>query len=63
MALGYHFLSSCIFLGYGFESFVPRPFLIYFFLKIDLKNRVKSVIVLVVLQGSNQFRTNRLNES
>ena len=27
MALGYHFLSSCIILGYEFESFVPRPFL------------------------------------
>ena len=26
MALGYHFLSSCIFLECEFESFVPRPF-------------------------------------
>ena len=34
MALGYHFVSSCSFLGYEFGSFVPRPFLIYF-----LKNR------------------------
>ena len=50
MALGYHFLSSCIFLC---QSFVPRPFLIYLE-KIALKNRVKSVIALVVLQGCRE---------
>ena len=53
MALGYHFLSSCVFLGYEFESFVPRPLLIYL-TKIALKNRVKSVIVLVVVQGCRE---------
>ena len=53
MALGYHFLSSCIFLGYEFESFVPRPFLIYI-KTIALKNLLKSVIVLVVVQGCRE---------